>query len=496
MDILSELFGPGWEREVAGDAVDTTTPSSSTPTPTNRPPSTEKKSNSIKGKAQIEIIPCKVCGDKSSGVHYGVITCEGCKGFFRRSQSSVVNYQCPRQKNCVVDRVNRNRCQYCRLQKCLALGMSRDAVKFGRMSKKQREKVEDEVRYHKAAQMVSMTGQETSPDSSMYEPPTPTSSDIYTPYYGPEISSFSATGYSYTPQTTTPTIPFEINPDYVVDSTTFDPRQTSLDPLPDSGAMSPVVSSDPTQLAEILARWVADAHLRTCLYSSEHIADVMRKQSLDISKVTYYKNMAHEELWFDCAQKLTSIIQQIIEFAKAVPGFRKFSQDDQIVLLKAGSFELAVLRMTRYYDVNQNCVVYGDTLLPMEAFLTTETVEMKLVNNVFEFAKTIAELKLTDTELGLYSALVLLQADRPGLRGTEEIAKLNEAVGRSLCLELDKTHRFPVKGDITVYAFLLAKMPALRELSMLHEEALSKFKRAAQHLQFSDLHKEIFNVDS
>lgn len=123
--------------------------------------------------AQIEIIPCKVCGDKSSGVHYGVITCEGCKvtrssisllsvlwlihlyavilkGFFRRSQSSVVNYQCPRQKNCVVDRVNRNRCQYCRLQKCLALGMSRDAVKFGRMSKKQREKVEDEVRYHRA----------------------------------------------------------------------------------------------------------------------------------------------------------------------------------------------------------------------------------------------------------------------------------------------------------------------------------------------------------
>uniref|UniRef100_A0A182WXP7 Probable nuclear hormone receptor HR3 n=1 Tax=Anopheles quadriannulatus TaxID=34691 RepID=A0A182WXP7_ANOQN len=76
--------------------------------------------------SQIEIIPCKVCGDKSSGVHYGVITCEGCKGFFRRSQSSVVNYQCPRNKQCVVDRVNRNRCQYCRLQKCLKLGMSRD----------------------------------------------------------------------------------------------------------------------------------------------------------------------------------------------------------------------------------------------------------------------------------------------------------------------------------------------------------------------------------
>lgn len=45
---------------------------------------------------------------------------------------------------------------------------------------------------------------------------------------------------------------------------------------------------------------------------------------------------AHEELWLECAQKLTSVIQQIIEFAKMVPGFMKLSQDDQIVLLKAG----------------------------------------------------------------------------------------------------------------------------------------------------------------
>lgn len=99
----------------------------------------------LPAKAHIEIIPCKICGDKSSGIHYGVITCEGCKGFFRRAQTSSANYTCPRNNTCVIDRNNRNRCQSCRLRKCIAFGMSRDAVKFGRMSKKQRDRLYYEV---------------------------------------------------------------------------------------------------------------------------------------------------------------------------------------------------------------------------------------------------------------------------------------------------------------------------------------------------------------
>ncbi|NXC77084.1 RORB protein, partial [Anhinga anhinga] len=119
--------------------------------------------------AQIEVIPCKICGDKSSGIHYGVITCEGCKGFFRRSQQNNASYSCSRQRNCLIDRTNRNRCQHCRLQKCLALGMSRDAVKFGRMSKKQRDSLYAEVQKHQQSQEQSGgTKEEPEPLSRVY----------------------------------------------------------------------------------------------------------------------------------------------------------------------------------------------------------------------------------------------------------------------------------------------------------------------------------------
>lgn len=69
---------------------------------------------------------CVVCGDRASGRHYGAVSCEGCKGFFKRSIRKQLGYQCRGTKNCEVTKHHRNRCQYCRLQKCLACGMRSD----------------------------------------------------------------------------------------------------------------------------------------------------------------------------------------------------------------------------------------------------------------------------------------------------------------------------------------------------------------------------------
>ncbi|GAB0193919.1 photoreceptor-specific nuclear receptor [Grus japonensis] len=81
------------------------------------------------GKALSPVLLCKVCGDTSSGKHYGIYACNGCSGFFKRSVRRKLIYRCQAGTGlCPVDKAHRNQCQACRLKKCLQAGMNKDAV--------------------------------------------------------------------------------------------------------------------------------------------------------------------------------------------------------------------------------------------------------------------------------------------------------------------------------------------------------------------------------
>ncbi|PSN50962.1 Hepatocyte nuclear factor 4-beta [Blattella germanica] len=69
---------------------------------------------------------CAICGDRATGKHYGAASCDGCKGFFRRSVRKNHVYTCRFSRNCVVDKDKRNQCRYCRLRKCFKAGMKKE----------------------------------------------------------------------------------------------------------------------------------------------------------------------------------------------------------------------------------------------------------------------------------------------------------------------------------------------------------------------------------
>uniref|UniRef100_A0A1I8Q7V2 Nuclear hormone receptor FTZ-F1 beta n=1 Tax=Stomoxys calcitrans TaxID=35570 RepID=A0A1I8Q7V2_STOCA len=76
--------------------------------------------------------PCPICGDKISGFHYGIFSCESCKGFFKRTVQNRKNYVCVRGGPCAVSITTRKKCPACRFDKCLQKGMKLEAIREDR----------------------------------------------------------------------------------------------------------------------------------------------------------------------------------------------------------------------------------------------------------------------------------------------------------------------------------------------------------------------------
>uniref|UniRef100_A0A8C5DJU2 Nuclear receptor ROR-alpha-like n=1 Tax=Gouania willdenowi TaxID=441366 RepID=A0A8C5DJU2_GOUWI len=435
----------------------------------------------------IEVIPCKICGDKSSGIHYGVITCEGCKGFFRRSQQSNASYSCPRQKNCQIDRTSRNRCQFCRLQKCVSVGMSRDAVKFGRMSKKQRDSLYAEVQKHRLQQQIGHApSQHTdvgSPDQAESPPP---------PRYMDEEQSSPEGGF----------VSSQADPGGGAEASLHldvqaSPDQSGLDIngiKPESmcgstDGFSLFTDDDDSSAAEldVLAELVCKSHLETCQYLKDELQQISFLQE----EVEIYQNKPQEAMWQLCALKLTEAIQYVVEFAKRIDGFMELCQNDQIVLLKTGSLEVIFVRMCRVFDSEKNAVFFDGKFARPQVFEALGCDD--LISSVFDFATSMCSLQLSEDELALFSAFVLLSADRLWLQDKLQVEKLQQKAFHALQLVLQKNQR-----EEEVLEKLRSRASVLRSLCVGHSEHLLSFRDVHPDVVqtlFPPLYKELFAAD-
>ncbi|XP_041332412.1 nuclear receptor ROR-gamma [Pyrgilauda ruficollis] len=385
--------------------------------------------------AHIEVIPCKICGDKSSGVHYGVITCEGCKGFFRRSERRGPSLACHRGQRCDIDRATRTRCQHCRLQKCLRLGMSRDAVKFGRMSKKQRDRLQAEVREQlekreknreQHREQLEQLEHREQPENRENRgkwgklekreqeraapgPPQP-------PPAGrcPPLSPAVAAGC---PSRAWPAEEATRRGQDGDRAGTAGTAATGPIPQPGTGG----VPESPAGLEiELLTQSVLLSHRATCHPRAEDLQG-HRWVTFSPEEIRAYQSQPTAEMWQRCARRVTEAIERVVEFAKRLRGFLQLSQHDQIVLLKAGAMEVVLLRMCRALDAATGTVLFEGKLAGPELFRSLGCPE--LVASVFDFARGLSALRCSESELALLSALLLLNAGQPCPRVSPSVPK-------------------------------------------------------------------------
>ena len=82
------------------------------------------------GRGNRSIKYCGVCGDIAKSYHFGGLSCDSCKAFFRRSvqNDNYLHFQCCHQGDCLITLANRKSCQFCRMKRCFGIGMEKSWV--------------------------------------------------------------------------------------------------------------------------------------------------------------------------------------------------------------------------------------------------------------------------------------------------------------------------------------------------------------------------------
>ncbi|XP_016333280.1 nuclear receptor subfamily 1 group D member 1-like [Sinocyclocheilus anshuiensis] len=455
------------------------------------------------------VLLCKVCGDIASGFHYGVHACEGCKGFFRRSIQQNIHYKmCVKNENCLIMRMNRNRCQHCRFKKCLSVGMSRDAVRFGRIPKREKQRLLDEMQSYmnslnESASMditcTTPTESPSSPEDGQSEEAISATSQAYHNIFvnGEKLlvkindddninnnnpSSFrhnpiQESGYcqsrpqpSISPQdhsihSTTSCLPRSRCPvanhhrkptTRVMDNSHYNFPQSS----------SPSQGTTPSQ--SYPSKHNNYSTQTSCPWRPSPGAKVLAcpLNACPISPASH----SSQQVWESFSQCFTPAVKEVVEFAKSIPGFQALSQHDQVMLLKAGTFQVLMVRFCSLFDAKERTVTFlnGQTY-PLASLRVLGMGG--LLDAMFEFSEKLGNMGLEADEMALFMAVVLASADRSGISDVGAVEQLQEDLIGALRALI--TRRRP--EDSSLFPKLLLRLPDLRTLNNQHSEKLLAF---------------------
>uniref|UniRef100_A0AC34QJ63 Nuclear receptor n=1 Tax=Panagrolaimus sp. JU765 TaxID=591449 RepID=A0AC34QJ63_9BILA len=318
---------------------------------------------------------CVVCGDKASGYHYSSMTCEGCKGFFRRSITRKTVYQCKFDQSCQIDTFMRRKCQYCRLKKCIDRGMRTDLV-----------------------------------------------------------------------------LPEELN-------------KSKREAKPQKPSILKAILSGPPKIRG-LSKDMNELINRIICIDQNHLHISCR----DLKELM-------EPTCSNQFERLTFIqVKMIHAFINAIDGFSLIDETDKDLIKKLATPELFLLRLIRFFDPKENCIIFSDS--NNKLILTAENLQKEgfseIAVQLFTFAHNFSGFNLDDAEYALFNALIVFTL-RPNLNDLFAVNELTEIYSVAL-----QNYLNVIRSDgKTIFSKLMLKLGELSTLAV--------FKRQIFHFsQFSN----------
>lgn len=455
---------------------------------------------------------CPVCGDRVSGYHYGLLTCESCKGFFKRSVQNNKRYMCAERQSCPMDLAQRKRCPYCRFQKCLAVGMKREAVradrmrggrnKFGPLYRRDRQLKQQRGSYHTANTAPYRVKHEGPPASTHPDFPASNPSPATPDHYYPSQSFPPSISQSEFPMLLDCTIPRDrmLSDPSLSFHTLYYPgfhgyphekRDLTLNysPASPSAPISPTVftTPGPTLTPSSTPCSTPSAHGRTptmtpnpssCFLSQLLQAEPDEKQLCMRVLASLQREQAcrgkHDRLnTFSIMCKMADqTLFGLVEWARNSTLFKDLKVEDQMVLLQSCWSELLVLdhlcRQVAYGRDGHICLITGQQI-EVSIILSQAGVTLSsLVCRTQDLVSKLKSLQLDREEFVCLKYLVLFNPDVKSVQDRRQVEQTQERVNRALMDHTTQTH--PDHSD--KFGQLLLRLPEVRSISLQVEEYL------------------------
>ncbi|CAL8364316.1 unnamed protein product [Gadus morhua 'NCC'] len=334
------------------------------------------------GKALSPALLCKVCGDTSSGKHYGIYACNGCSGFFKRSVRRRLIYRCQAGTGmCPVDKAHRNQCQACRLKKCLQSGMNKDAVQNERQPRSSAQVRLDSIDVDPEKDHLATTRDPASSSSSSSSTSSTTGSVITWPHITSAALSMASTGAAQrcsSPQS---------NHRFMASLMTAE-TCAKLEPE-DVDENIDVTSNEPERAS-------SEYHMALYPCSSENV----------------YETSAR-------------LLFMSVKWAKNLPVFSNLPFRDQVILLEEAWSELFLLCAIQWSLPLDSCPLLSlpDLCPGMQGKASYSGLDLRLLQEVFSRFKALA---VDPTEFACLKAVVLFKPETRGLKDPEQVENLQD----------------------------------------------------------------------